>query len=271
MKTLYYIRAILVVFIFLQGNLLISQNRSPISYQGTKQELKEFIANEMTYPRSALERKEQGEVRLQFIVNQHGAAQNIEVIKGLGAEINEEAIRILKKMIWQPSLKYGKAIAARHEITIPFNLRKYKRYCKLRGYVKQCPDSVQIDTGFVVYKMKATNPSPHPKFVGSSANLGRFIQKEMQYPVLAFKQNISGIVRLEFVVEPNGCPSHFKIINSVGGGCDQEAIRIVKKIRWDPGQINKTLVRTKMKLDIAFRLSENQNMEYFYNNQNSSM
>ena len=41
----------------------------------------------------------------------------------------------------------------------------------------------------------------------------------------------------------------------LGGGCTEEAIRVVKKMRWMPGILDKTAVRTCMELEIVFDIA----------------
>ena len=55
-----------------------------------------------------------------------------------------------------------------------------------------------------------------------------FVAENLVKPKAAIEQNISGSVIIEFTVEPYGELSNFKVIQSLGYGCDEEAIRILK-------------------------------------------
>ena len=101
-------------------------------------------------------------------------------------------------------------------------------------------------------------------------NLASFITKNIKYPDVAFKQSLSGKVTLQFVVELQGRVSNIKVLVPVGGGCTQEAIRLLQMINWMPGIKNDTAVRTLMKMDIDFKLLESSDMEMFENNQMNS-
>ena len=101
--------------------------------------------------------------------------------------------------------------------------------------------------------------------------LSKFIYKNIVYPNMAFKQDISGKVTLKFVVEPTGRISNIIIDKPVGGGCSQEAIRLAKLLRWMPGIKNKMAVRTNMSLDITFTLPSDTQNQINQNSQNTSM
>jgi|GEM_PF-934566 len=68
---------------------------------------------------------------------------------------------------------------------------------------------------------------PMPK--GGFDKLESYIQKNIRYPKAAKAANIEGKVVLEFSIQTNGALSNFKIIESLGYGCDEEAIRLLKE------------------------------------------
>ena len=72
---------------------------------------------------------------------------------------------------------------------------------------------------------------------------------------MAVETGVEGIVYVEFVVEKNGSITDAKVIRRIGGGCDEEAIRVINKMpKWKPGyQFNKT-VRVKYTLPVRFIL-----------------
>jgi hypothetical protein len=60
---------------------------------------------------------------------------------------------------------------------------------------------------------------------------------------------------LKFVVVPSGRISNLLTEKTVGGGCTEEAIRVVKMIRWIPGIKNQAAVRSWRTLDITFDIA----------------
>ena len=64
-----------------------------------------------------------------------------------------------------------------------------------------------------------------------------FIRNNIQYPVEAKANNIGGTVLLRCIVEKDGRLSNFEILKRIGGGCEEEAIRILKAMpNWIPGK-----------------------------------
>lgn len=94
-----------------------------------------------------------------------------------------------------------------------------------------------------------------PTFPGGDAVWMNIIVQNIQYPVLAKESNISGTVYLKFVVEPNGSITNITLQRGIGGGCDEEAIRVVKMLpNWNPGKQNGKPVRVWFVLPIKFTL-----------------
>jgi TonB family protein len=88
-----------------------------------------------------------------------------------------------------------------------------------------------------------------------------FLKTTLRYPSIARDSNISGRVVVRFVVEPNGTLSNIKLLKDIGGGCGDEAIRIVNLmnqmgVRWIPGRNQGKIVRSYFTLPVSFKLQE---------------
>ena len=94
-----------------------------------------------------------------------------------------------------------------------------------------------------------------PGFPGGEAALMEYLGKNISYPQLARESNIQGTVYVTFVVEPNGSVSNVKTLKGIGGGCDEEAIRVVKNMPpWKAGKQRGKPVRVQFNLPIKFIL-----------------
>jgi TonB family protein len=94
-----------------------------------------------------------------------------------------------------------------------------------------------------------------PEYQGGQKALGKFLGSRLRYPVRARENKIQGKVYIGFVIEKNGSLSDFKVIRGIGGGCDEEAIRVLKlSPPWKPGYSNGKPVRTSYTLPITFQL-----------------
>lgn len=80
--------------------------------------------------------------------------------------------------------------------------------------------------------------------------------KKMKYPPRAHRMGIQGKVILSFVIDTDGSVIDISILRGLGGGCNEEAIRMLKNLRkWSPGKQRGIPVKVRMNLPITFRLS----------------
>jgi TonB family protein len=96
-----------------------------------------------------------------------------------------------------------------------------------------------------------------PVYEGGDDARNKFLADNLIYPELATRYKIQGTVYVSFIVERNGAVSNVKILRGIGGGCDEEAVRVVKLLnKWNPGRQNGKTVRVLFNMPIYFKLSE---------------
>jgi protein TonB len=94
-----------------------------------------------------------------------------------------------------------------------------------------------------------------PEFPGGEEKLFEYLGKNIKYPSMARENGITGTVYVTFVVEGNGEISDVKKLRGIGGGCDEEAMRVVKAMpSWKAGKQNGKSVRVQYNLPIKFTL-----------------
>lgn len=95
-------------------------------------------------------------------------------------------------------------------------------------------------------------------FPGGEAKLYEFIRNNVKYPTLAKETGIEGTVFVQFVVEKDGTLTNVQALRKIGGGCDEEAIRVVKSMpKWKPGSQRGRNVRCSFTIPIKFTLQKN--------------
>ena len=96
---------------------------------------------------------------------------------------------------------------------------------------------------------------PMPGFPGGEDARIKFLVKNMKYPEKARKEGIHGRVFVSFVIEKNGETSNIKLLRGIGGGCDEEAMRVVSIMpRWEPGLHEGKPVRVQFNMPFSFKL-----------------
>jgi len=92
-------------------------------FPGGEKALLQYLNNNIEYPRLARQEAIEGRVILQFVVGADGNISNIEVVKGLGRGLDEEAIRLVKNMPnWEPGRQRGRPVRVKYTLPVTFNL-----------------------------------------------------------------------------------------------------------------------------------------------------
>jgi TonB family protein len=82
-----------------------------------------------------------------------------------------------------------------------------------------------------------------------------YLQTNLTYPEAARKANIQGKVFVQFVVQKDGSLSDIQVLKGIGGGCDEEAVRVIAASpKWNPGKQKGMAVKQRMSVPIAFNL-----------------
>ena len=100
------------------------------------------------------------------------------------------------------------------------------------GLKAQVTDSVQTlsigDTVFV---------DVMPEYPGGMQAMYTFLGENIKYPKNARKKKIEGTVYVKFIVDEDGDVINPVVIKGIGGGCDEEVIRVVNLMpKWTPGE-----------------------------------
>ena len=99
-----------------------------------------------------------------------------------------------------------------------------------------------------------------PSYDGGMDAFYKYVMSEMRYPKAARTSGIEGTVEVQFVIERDGSVSKVKALNSIGGGCDEEAVRVIKEASgFKAGSQRKRTVRTAMVMPVTFKLNSKKN------------
>lgn len=91
-----------------------------------------------------------------------------------------------------------------------------------------------------------------PELIGGMESL----QAQIRYPELARYAGIQGRVIVQFIVNEKGQVENPEVIRGIGGGCDEEALRVIKMAEFTPGLQRGRPVRVQYSMPITFRLRE---------------
>jgi len=91
-----------------------------------------------------------------------------------------------------------------------------------------------------------------PKLIGGM----KAIQSKIEYPTMAQQAGIEGKVTVQFIVNENGDVENAQVVRGIGGGADEEALRVVKDAKFEPGVQRGQKVRVLYAMSINFRLED---------------
>jgi periplasmic protein TonB len=89
-----------------------------------------------------------------------------------------------------------------------------------------------------------------PELIGGLGS----IQSKVVYPEMARRARIEGRVHVQFIVNQKGEVENPVVVRGIGGGCDEEALRVVKEAKFVPGHQRGQPVRVQYTLPIIFVL-----------------
>jgi len=94
-----------------------------------------------------------------------------------------------------------------------------------------------------------------PNFPGGEAQLVKYLSDNIKYPAIARENGITGTVFVTFVIGPDGQVKDVKVLRGIGGGCDEEAKRVVLAMpKWKAGKQRGKPVSVQYNLPIRFTL-----------------
>ncbi len=131
------------------------------------------------------------------------------------------------------------------------------------GGVDDIPDETPIETlpPPIALEEEPKEPKANKPFVfveqmpAFRGNLSEFLAKELRYPEIAKENGVKGTVVIQFVVSEKGEITNPFILKDIGGGCGEEALRVVRSMPpWLAGAQRGVPVKVQMNLPIRFVL-----------------
>ena len=82
-----------------------------------------FLQKNQKYPASARRMGIEGKVFVKFLVDKEGAISSVEIMKGINADLDKEAIRLIKLMPpWKPGKQNGRSVKSQFVLPVFFKL-----------------------------------------------------------------------------------------------------------------------------------------------------
>ncbi len=198
------------------------------------------LASQIKIPDTAWEAGVEGKVFLDIVVDEQGNVSDAKVLRGLGAGLDEEALRVVRQAKFMPGRQGGQPVKVRMTLPLLFKFSESSEPAEPSDSLAGDP----APPGFRFVEQK-------PELIGGHLELLSLIT----YPESAREARIQGDVIVLLEVDEQGNVVNPKIAQGIGGGCDEEALRVVSLAKFIPGQDKGMPVRTRMRVTIQFRLN----------------
>jgi len=111
-----------------------------------------------------------------------------------------------------------------------------------------------------------------PEYPGGKTAFQEFIRKNLKYPKEAIEQKIEGTVHVKYRVDGQGKVVQAEVSHGIGHGCDAEALRLVKSLKYGRAKNRGLRVTASMRTKINFKLPKKSEVQYNYvsTNKNTS-
>ncbi len=125
--------------------------------------------------------------------------------------------------------------------------------------VEEVDESTEIEIVEIVEEVEEeeifTIVEEMPSFPGGEEALFKYLGKNIEYPVMASDAGIQGVVYVNFVIDKDGKVKDAKVLKGIGGGCNEEALRVIKTMpAWKPGKQRGKAVKVSYNLPVRFVL-----------------
>lgn len=197
---------------------------------------------------------------------QSGKPPSVTVLHEMDLEIvNDESIGKAAAQTETITDKKEQTVAAPAE-TLPVNVNSYDKeetnafvdgisvvssreaVSRKRSSAESIEEEVEADIFTVVEES--------PQYPGGEEARQKFLAENLNYPQAAREASIQGTVYVAFTVEKDGSITEPAILRGIGAGCDEEALRVIKKMPpWTPGKQRGKAVRVRLTLPVKFTLA----------------
>ncbi|HEX9251476.1 MAG TPA: energy transducer TonB [Ignavibacteriaceae bacterium] len=200
----------------------------PQLLEGDSQKLLDSVMNTYVkhYPISDT-LKSKPTMEYKFMISETGKIEKIFLGKNNDKSIDELVLNTVKNWKYKPGVKDGKNVKS------------------------QMPMILWLESNNSINENNfATVVENMPGPIGGMYA----IQEKIRYPEIAKLAGIQGRVIIQAFIDESGSVVHAKVLNGIGGGCDEMAIDAVKQTKFNPGKQNGKPVKVQVTIPILFKL-----------------
>ena len=211
------------------------------SFPNGNDALKEFIAENLVYPKKAVNKGLIGTTTVKFVVNANGKVRNPKIVQSSGKMLDKQALSLVRKLPrFIAGEENGRKVRVYYELPVEFKLPKEKEFAACDTATQQSENTIveqklpkvpevtvvnttKIDTvvqeqikPVTILKTKPTQGYVEAEFPDGSAALMKYLHEKIYYPQDALDEWADGTVVIEFVVRADGSIDNIKVLKNQG-------------------------------------------------------
>ena len=216
----------------------------------------EWLDKNLIYPKECKDKKIEGSVYVNYIVERDGKLSNIHSTQAAHPALEKEAIRVIGLMPkWKPAVHEGKTVRCKYRTPIMFLIKGKKRTISQPNKAEKVTTTDEEKIYGKVDK--------NAEYPGGTEALMKFMMTNLKYPETCRKEGIQGRVVIKFVVNTDGSIVDMEEVRSPHADLTAEAMRIIKMMpKWTPATVGGKTIRSRFNLPVMFRLDGGKKTQY---------
>lgn len=205
------------------------------------------IAANIHYPQITYNANKEGDVYLALLVDRNGEVTNTEILSSFDVYASASVTETLSKEIFYP-----KKVNKVPSVTL--------LYSKVSFELENAMVSVQFaDTSFLPISTSQEEEllsrliEKHI-YITDPVLIGGLESLVVHYPEEALQEEVEGVVIVQFIVGERGDVIKPRVVQGLGFGCDEEAIKAVRRLSFKAGTKNGKPVPVNYTLPVYFIL-----------------
>lgn len=184
-----------------------------------------YLKENLKYTQKAKDQKVEGTVYLVFMVDKDGKLKDPEILRGIGAGLDEEAIRLVKESpAWTPGIEHGQVVDVKIRLPIRFSL----------------PEK-PVGQDDLLEELKAANTDWKNGIIKPGDTFNKHLQKNIKFPKEARQEGVTGTVVTKLIFDNNGNINNLTILNGLSKEINEEVARHLKSApAWDITEAKKS-------------------------------
>lgn len=212
--------------------------------------LKQYLDTNLDFP-DVMDIAEEKLVIVEFSVDASGKAENPKVLWANNDTAKVVAIALVYSMPkWEPARTDGISVAS--VVRLPITYYRPANKNNLRSDHEQISSELRETLYFDINYPGARTKAEFP---GGIVALKTYLAKNLIYPQEAKEEGVMGTVEILLKINKNGKLEDYEVVQSVGAGCDEEALRLMDLMPdWKPATLDGEPLAAQRSIKIPFKL-----------------